>query len=114
MKILKGFQPPPNDLLPVYSPMPSIEYFPPDFGTWSPAQSPAYQSPKNKPADYFSGCQQDDDAVSPSTVSLTPQSLVKSVKCNNKYIQSPQVSWMKMYLVMTAVIVMQSLQQSLL
>ena len=85
MKILKGFQPPLNDSLPVYSPMPSIEYFPPDFGALSPAQSPAYQSPKNKPAYYFSGCQQDDDAVSPSTVSLTPQSLVKSVKCNDKY-----------------------------
>ena len=36
---------------------------------------------KEQPADYFS---QDDEAVSPSTVSLTPQSPVKSVKCNDK------------------------------
>ena len=44
MKLLKGCQPPLNDSLPVYFPMLSIEYFPPDFGAWSPAQSPAEQA----------------------------------------------------------------------
>ena len=62
-----------NDLLPVYSLMPPVEYFPPDFCAWSPDQSPTCQSPKSKPADYSSLCQQDDNGVSPSTASVTPQ-----------------------------------------
>ena len=78
LELLKRMQRPPNDSLPIYSPMSSVEYSPPDHGALSPAKSPTYQSPKIKPADWFLGSQQGFHAVSPSTASLTPQSSVES------------------------------------